>query len=291
MVPAANKTRKSRAVRTRSIIKRLKQSHRNWFMRVKELVLRKLWTPASEYLTEDSQKSAVKRCMYCMPTTVEHEAVRGPVNLRLCGRPDICPFCYGRRAEDLFRRFVRASATLRKTQSKLIVTCRIATYIVPAKKFTEIGWSQENMFDNAGILRRLLTTEIANYKKISRKLARDTEGSAWRIVTNPIDTGWEIQVRQLFITRPRAARPVNRAKKSATIFLQSAKLTDTDAAIDIVGAFVEYPRGLLTSYAELTAAVLHARTGLRLNNATGCLYRRNTKKRIQEEQKFLPDVP
>jgi hypothetical protein len=88
MVPAANKTRKSRAVRTRSIIKRLKQSHRNWFMRVKKLVLRKLWTPASEYLTEDSQKSAVKRCMYCMPTTVEHEAVRGPVNLRLCGRPD-----------------------------------------------------------------------------------------------------------------------------------------------------------------------------------------------------------
>ena len=291
MVPAANKTRKSRAVRTRSIINRLKQAHRNWFMKLKELVLRKLWTPASEYLTDDMQVAAIKRCLYCMPTSVEHTSKRGPVKLRLCGRPDICPFCYGRRAEDFFRRFVRSVNEVRKTQSGLIIVCRIATHVIPAKKFAEIGWSQENVFHNAGILRRALVAEIANYKKIRRNLSKDTAGSAWRVIVNPVDTGWEVQIRQLFITRPRAKRPVNRAKKSATIFLQSAKFENTPEAVDVVGAFVEYPRGLLTSYAELTAAILHARTGLRLHNATGCLYKRNTKKRVKEEQKFLPDVP
>lgn len=291
IVPAANKTRKSRGVRTRTIVKRLEQAHRNWFMRLKELVLRELWTPASEYLTEDIQEAAVKRCLYCPPTSIEHSNKRRTASVRLCGRPCICPFCYAREAEDMFRRLIKAIQQLRKTEDNLIITTRIATYTLSAAKFEEIGWQTENMFDNAGKLRRALVSEMGKYKDIRRKLSRNTSGSAWRIVVNPVDAGWEVQVRQLFITRPRAKRPVNRAKKSSAIFLQSAKLTDIQAAIDVLGAFVEYPRGLLTGYAEITAAVLHARTGLRLSNATGCFYRRNTPRRNTTEQKFLPDVP
>ena len=141
------------------------------------------------------------------------------------------------------------------------------------------------------MLRKLLIKELHNYKKIRRDLSRDTYGSSWLVVVNPIDAAWEIQIRQLFIARPRARKPVSRAKNSSAIFLQSAKITNINQVIDVAGAFVEYPRGLLTSYAELTATALHARTNLRLYNATGCLYRRNTAKKAEKETRILPDVP
>jgi len=181
--------------------------------------------------------------------------------------------------------------SLRKTQRNAIITCRISTRVVAAPNFAQIGWDDEAVFSYASLLRQALLAEIRNYKKIRRDLARKTYGSAWFVIVNPVDAGWELQTRQLFVTKPKAKKPVYRAKNSSSIFLQSAKITDIDAVVDVAGAFVEYPRGLLIGYVELAAAALHARSNLRLYNATGCLYRRNTAKKRKEETKFLPDVP
>lgn len=291
LVPAANKQRNTRAVRTRSLILRARQAHRNWLRRLQELFLRDLWTPASSFLTRDLQLASVQRCLNCRPTSFEYYWTNNIVKLNPCGRFAICPFCYARRAEDLFRRVICATWQLRKTTDKAIVACRIEKYTIQAPNFAESGWDATVVFANIPVLRRAILAEIANYKKIRRQLSRETYGSAWAIVVEPVNDGWEIQIRQLFISRLKARKPVSRAKTRSAIFLQSARITNIDSVINVVGSFVEYPRGLLAGYAELSAAALHARTNLRLTNATGCLYRRNTPQKAQKETNFLPDVP
>lgn len=291
LVPAANKARRFGAVRTRSLIQRAKQAHRNWLSRIHELFTRSLWSPGSSFLSHDLQLVSVMRCLDCRPTLFQYYWRKNKEIINPCGRFAICPFCYARRAEDLFRRVVRAAATLRKTTSKAIITCRTETYVVTAPNFAAAGWDDACLADNALLVRKALIDEIKKYRKIKRELARKTYGSAWAVVVNPVEAGWEIQIRQLFITTPRARKPVSRAKKSSAIFLQSAKISDIEAATNVAGSFMEYPRGLLFSYVELTAAALHARENLRLYNATGCLYRRNTPKKAEKETRILPDVP
>jgi hypothetical protein len=174
----------------------------------------------------------------------------------------------------------------------MIATCRIETYTLTAQEFAERGWDAENVFANARELRYLLKAEHKKYSKIRRQLKQHTAGSLWRVVINPVDTGWEIQIRQFFITRPKSKRPANRPKKSSTLFLQSAKITDFKGVMSALGKFLEYPNGLLFSYVELAAAALNARNNLRLNNATGCLYRRGRGKKVRvEEPPPLPFVP
>jgi hypothetical protein len=217
---------------------------------------------------------------------------RGGKPLKPCGRSSICPFCAARSAEDLYQRVSRAIKKLRKTGKVLIATCRITTYTVAAPDFDALGWTPENVFANARELRYILKLERKKYGKIRRQLKQHTFGSLCRIVINPTDSGWEIQIRQFFITRPKSKRPANRPKKSATLFLQSAKITDFQATMELLGKVVEYPSGFLLSYVELTAAALNARNGLRLNNATGCLYKRGrVKKARPPEPPPLPCVP
>jgi hypothetical protein len=291
LVPAANKTRNSWAVRTRALIKRSRQAHRNWARRLRDLFLRNLWSPASDFLTRDLQLVSVARCLDCRPTIFEYYWPKNKPVIQPCGRFAVCPFCYARRAEDLFRRVIRSVMSVQKTTSKAIITCRIETYVIAAPNFADTGWDDATVFKNVPLVRAALISELGKYKKIKRELARKTYGSAWSVVVNPIDAAWEIQIRQLFITTPKARKPVSRAKKSSAIFLQSAKISDINEVVNIAGSFVQYPRGLLSGYVELAATALHARENLRLYNATGCLYRRNTAKKSKEETRILPDVP
>lgn len=291
LVPAANKVCKFGAVRTRTLIARARQAHRNWRNQLRQLFTRNLWSPGSFFLSRDLQLASVSRCLNCRPTIFKYYWRKNKEIINPCGRFAICPFCYARRAEDLYRRVVRAIVGLQKTTNNAIVTCRIETYAIAAPDFAESGWDDAHLPRNALLVRKALISELLKYRKIKRELARKTYGSAWTVVVNPIDAGWEIQIRQLFITTPRARKPVNRAKKSATIFLHSAKITNVDEAANVAGFFVEYPRGLLLGYTELVAAALHARENLRLYNATGCLYRRNTAKKAEKETRILPDVP
>jgi hypothetical protein len=286
IIPAANIVRVKTL--TPTLIKaRLKRVHKYWFRRVKELVSRDLWVPSPAINSQTVQHASIKRCLYCRPTSITYKWRNNEPNIQLCGRPSICPFCASREAEDLYRRL---SQFIRKRNNKkqaFIATCRIATYFLPARDFAENGWSDESVLSHSKELRLLLQSEIVKYKKIRRQLKTQTIGSLWRVVLNPLNEGWEVQVRQFFITRPNARRPVNRAKKSATIFLQSAKIADFKATMAVLGEFVRYPSGLLLGYVELTAAALNARDKLRLRNGTGCLYKR---KRFKKTEKTTPDA-
>ena len=292
IVPAANNKKLFKSLAPVSIKKRTKRAHVMWFRRVKELVCRELWMPSPRYNNSTTKMASVQRCMYCRPT---HLLYRDCDNdqLSLCGRSNICPFCYARQSEDVYKRVSRAIKQLQKQGRPIIATCRIETYLLKAKDFAQDGWDIDNMYSNAGILRAALAAEIDKHAAIKKALRKHTYGSMWRVVINPVDNGWELQIRQFFITRPKAKRPAKRARKAAAIFLQSAKISDFQATMAALGKFVFYPQGLLTGYAELTAASLHARNGLRLSNATGCLYRKGRVKRAAAQQvtKILPFLP
>ncbi len=293
IIPAVTHKRKFRSLMPASIKRRLWRAHLLWFALIKELACRELWLPSPRYNSLQIKKSSVQRCMYCRPTNLVYYWPKDEVQLRLCGRFSSCPFCAARHAEDLYKRVSRAIKGLQKRGVFAVATCRIETYKVLAKDFEQIGWDINNVYENAGILRNVLQGEQHKYRQLKKQLQAQTFGSLWRVVVNPVDDGWEIQIRQFFITRPKARRPVNRAKKSSAIFLQSAKISDFQATMAALGCFVEYPRGLLASYVELTASVLHARNNLRLSNGTGCLYKRGrvSTPKVEPPPVVIPFIP
>ncbi len=294
IIPAANNKRRFLRLTPSSITKRLWRTHLLWFRRIKELACRELWFPSPRYSSLLVKSASVKRCLHCRPTNLVYRWPNDEPALELCGRSSICPFCAARNAEDLYKRVSRALRDLKKRGINAVATVRITQYFVPAKAFETVGWDIENVYKNAGVIRELLKAEQFKYKQIRRQLQRRTYGSLWRVVVNPVDAGWEIQVRQFFIIRPKARRPVTRARKSdSPIFLQSAPVADFSGVMAVLGCFVKYPGGLLTAYAELTAAVFHARNKLRLSNATGCLYKRGRirKPKVEEVPNFIPYIP
>lgn len=290
IVPAANIQTNPQNPTNELIKKRVQRASRYWFKRVQELANRELWLPTPGYSAIDVQHASVRRCLYCRPSIVTY---RGDIHVKPCGRPEVCPFCAARKAEDMFKRVSRNLRSLKKRQDNVIAVCRIESYPVYAKDFSTRGWDKENVFKNAKWLQEICIAEQRKYKNINRQLKEKTFGSLWRLVIDPTDDGWQIQIRQFFLVRPKAQRPVNRAKKSAAIFLQSAKIESSKDTLDVLGKYVEYPSGLLVSYAELTAAALLAKTGMRLNYATGVLYRKGRvkKPRTFEEARVLPFVP
>jgi hypothetical protein len=294
IIPAASNKRKFARLTPASIRRRLWRAHVLWFRRIKELACRELWFPSPRYSSLFVKSASVKRCLYCRPTNLVYRWADGEPNLKLCGRTSSCPFCAARHAEDLYKRVSRSIRDLSKRGIPAVAVVRVSNYFVSAKAFEDVGWDVANMYKNAGVLREILQTEKAKYKQIRRQLQRRTYGSLWRVVVNPVDAGWEIEVRQFLITRPKAKRPVIRTRKpSAPIFLQSAPVANFSATMALLGRFVLYPSGLLTAYAELTAAVFHARNNLRLSNATGCLYKRGRirKPKVEEAPNFVPFIP
>jgi len=292
ILPAANTRRTPRNFDSKRILSRLAHAHRLWFNRAKDLISRRLWVPTPEFNSLVTQHATIRRCLYCRPTNVVFYWPRGETNLKLCNRKSICPFCAAREAEDLYRRVSKAIRQLRILNVPAKVFYRCATYVVTARNFDGIDWSDTQIADHAAEMRQLLKQERKKYAQIRKDLKKQTLGSFWRVVVNPNAAGWEIQIRQFFITRPKAKRPVNRAKKSAAIFLQSAPANDFKAVMKLLGQFVAYPTGLLTSYAEFAAVFLYARRNLKLIAGTGSLYAKNRKRKsVKEQPPPLPFIP
>lgn len=269
---------------------RLKRVHRIWVNRMRELTIRGLWLPSPEYNADIVKQATVKRCMYCRPTNVVFYWDKNQPKLKLCGRRNICPFCYARESEELYRRVCRAIKRFKQLGIPAKATYRCETYKLTAREFSEQDWDFNQISDHAEELHHLLRNERQAFLQLKPEIKKHTFGSFWRVVVNPIDTGWEIQIRQFFITRPKAKRPSKRAKKSAAIFLQSASLSDSKAVKELLGYFVSYPVGLLLSYAEFAAVVLLARAQLKLFFGTGCLYAK-TRKRKPPPPNTLPFIP
>lgn len=292
ILPAANTRRVLNDFSSARILRRLAHAQRLWFNRAKELISRRLWVPTPAFNSVAAQQATIKRCLYCRPTNVVFYLPRNNDTLRLCNRKSICPFCAARQAEELYRRVSRAVRRYKKQGVKVKVFYRSATYTLTARNFDGIDWGDEQIADHANELRQLLLQERQKYLTLVPALKKHTLGSFWRVAVNPTNAGWEIQVRQFFIARPKAQRPVNRAKKSAAIFLQSAPGNDFQAVMRLLGLFVGQPSGLLVSYAEFTAVFLNARRNVRLFSGTGCLYARERKcGGAKEQPPPLPFIP
>lgn len=287
--PAANYKKRKFAFNTYHVIlAHLKRSYLFWFNRCRELVVNDLWLPTAPDNNATVIRRAVAHCLYCTPTHVVLHKNKKPLPVNPCSQYQICPFCASRVAEDFYRRLMRAMKTLKTSDGRATATYRCEKYLVPAKNFTDMGWSGKDFQANIVKLREVLRVERERYLKISKELSTQTLGALWAVVPYPADNGWVIEVRQFYLTYPQSKRPANRKRNSAELTSESVNIRNTRQVVNLLGNFVTYPASLLTAHVELTAAVLHARRGLRLLNGTGQLYRkgRATKKETDTRSDF-----
>lgn len=289
--PAANYRRTFAFHTFRVVIKHLFRAYKFWFYRCKDMACRDLWLPTPPDNNPTVLHRAVKHCLYCVPTQVLLHKKFVPISVKPCNQYRICPFCASRFAEDVYRRFVRARKAVLELDPDASVTSRVETYRVKARGFTKDGWAAKTAIIGTRELAAVLRHERDKYQKIAKELSVHTYGAFWNVVVFPREMGWQVEVRQLFITPAKSAKPANRKRKSATLNTATAKLRDYDPAIKLLGVLVGYPGELLTGYAELTAASLNARRCLRLFNGTGQLYRKGRTGAPKEEPPLGPSIP
>lgn len=289
--PAANYTRTFGFHTFKILIRHLLRAYRYWFYRCKDMTCRDLWLPSPPDNNATVLHRAVKHCLYCLPTQVLLHKNRVPVKVHPCNQYRICPFCASRFAEDVYRRFMRARETLLDSAPNALVTYRVESFYIPAQHFDANGWTRMTALAQTKKLAGTLRRERAKYLKLAKDLRSVTLGSLWQLVVFPKNCGWTVEIRQLYITTPKSPRPAHRRRKSGALRFQSVKLREYRLALELLGEFVKYPGELLTGYAELTAAALNARRGVRLFNGTGQLYRKGRKKTSRPETAIAPNIP
>jgi len=289
--PAAN-YRRARGVGTfTGTLRYLHRAHRMWFNRCKELVCRDLWLPTTPDNSTAMLHRAVRYCLYCLPSQAQLERKHKVLKVQPCSQNAICPFCASRSAEDIFRRFIRARRFILRISPSAVVTYRVEKFRIPSKGLTEDGWSHSAAMTATRTLAAVLRQEQVRYKRLTKELSVHTLGSLWELIASPDGFGWQIEIRQFFISAPNARRPSSRKHKLSIVVSSSTKLREYQNAVDLLGEYVKYPSTLLTGYAELTAIVLNSRHGLRLCNGTGQLYRVGRKATEKKETRILEDVP
>lgn len=270
LYPASGKRRHQREMEYGFVIRMINKLHWLWFTRVKQLAIYRMWIPGGADATRTSRLLTLRRVMNCRPTSVYFKN-GNTRRIRPCKQHKVCPFCWGRLSSFIYRRIKRRLSCARKTQDDLVLFCRVISYFVPARGFHSAnGFNDEEIRAHARALHAVLTQQKQAYQQLTKALQRKTTGSSWRVVVDPQDAGWNVEVRQLILTRPsKAALPWVKWRGSKTVFFSSAKLEDDTALCELLGRFVEYPAGLLTSYLELTGVYLQAGYSLRLLSGTG----------------------
>lgn len=268
--PASGRRRHAHEMQFGFIVSMVHRLHRLWFNRVKDMVRNQLWLPGSPDATHGSRLTTLRRIMNCRPTAVFFQSGNKGL-IRPCKQYKVCPFCWGRLASFMYRRMRTRIRAAHKTHDDLILACRVSSHYIHAENFTSAsGLSLEEIYAHARVLHKTLSKHRKQYQALVKDLQRKTLGSAWRIVVNPQESGWLIEVRQLLLVRAGKCRlPWAQFRGGKTVFLESVKANDFDATYPLIGRFAEYPDGLLTSYAELTAVYLQAGYSLRTLSGTG----------------------
>lgn len=270
LYPASGKRRHQNEMEYGFVVRMINKLHWLWFTRVKQLAIYQMWVPGGADATRTSRLLTLRRVMNCRPTSVyfKHGNTR---RIRPCKQHKVCPFCWGRLSSFIYRRFKRRLNQARKTHDKLVLSCRVIVYFVSARNFHSArGLSEKEIQTHASGLHAVLKQQQKEYRQLTKMLQRKTIGSSWRVVVNPQDAGWNVEVRQLILARPfKTVLPWVKWRGSKTVFFSSAKLDNDAALCALLGRFVEYPAGLLTSYLELTGVCLQAGYGLRLLSGTG----------------------
>jgi hypothetical protein len=271
-----------------TLSRRLNRFRRLWLWRLQDMATREMWLPTKQRWLSPYDpnfdlkkfKSAYRRCMFCRPSCAHYQSPDGhQVELRPCWRVHICPFCTVNLVTAHYVYVKYVINRLSKHDSNFVGVCRVVRWYVPAPGFNPIrGTDHKQIQEHAQLLRRVLVKQKQNYRQLidSKKLTRSTRGALWRLVVIPDAAGWHIEVRQFFICRPNTRLPVARIRGAKVTYLKSVKLDATRAEFttdffELFGEFCRYPMELLTGYAELTAAYLHAAHGLQLVSGTGLL--------------------
>lgn len=282
-----------------AVIGRTNTIRNQWAIKLKELAVRALWFPTGRGTDPDAPdfdfkkfRLSFQRCLFCRPTYMYFRWKKEAV-FRPCNRSHICPFCYARISSAQYRAVKHKLRAIGRHNSdtKLVVTCRIAARFVPA-----IGWDPGVGcgLDKVRQYERLLWGELQRerdaYSKCVKQLNRNTLGSLWRLCVVPQDNGWLIEARQFFLHAPKTKLPCVRVRNSRVTYMKSVKVSEcyqqpeTDFFY-LFGEFTRYPQQLLAGYDELVAAYLRAVHGMRLLAGTGILRKSGRRLVTQHKRK------
>lgn len=270
LYPASAKKRRDDEMQHHRVVRMIHRLHGLWFRRVKDLIYNQLWKPGDVDATVQTDLWTFRRVMNCRPSCVYFKGGnRG--RLRPCAQHRFCPFCWGRVAAFLYRRFKRRILRAKTQQRDLILHCRVSSHFVPATGFDPAtGLSLEHILANTRILKDIFDRHRAAYQKLTKDLQRKTVGSAWRVVVDPQTTGWNVEARQVVLTTPsRRSPPFVKFSGLKKVFSASVKIDNDEQVYALLGRFMQYPSGLLTSYSELAAVYLQAGYRVRLASGTG----------------------
>jgi hypothetical protein len=189
LYPAAAKKRHDDEMQHIHVIRMVHRLHRLWFMRVKDLIVNQLWKPGAIDATVQTDLWTFRRAMHCRPSCVFFKN-GNQRKLRPCAHYKFCPFCWGRVAAFLYRRFKGRIIRARAQQDNLVLQCRVSSHFLPAAGFDAVmGLSPEDILKCGRALKDIFDAHWAAYRKIQKALQRKTLGSAWRIVVDPQETG------------------------------------------------------------------------------------------------------
>lgn len=194
-------------------------------------------------------------CYSCMPP-----GVRCLPEALICGCPYICPCCWGRAAQNVFRglRNVFGGLPEHYRQDYCLTAFRCEN-IVPQR-----GRRQDAFMSS--VIRAVASAR----KTLVRKL--DLSGSYVSTSLEPRQNGtWAVSVRGLLVSGQTLGRDGLGCVFRGVCRVRSSRAPSVAAIARLVPWALPYPKDLLFAPIERVAAYLRARAGHRLSASYGCL--------------------
>ena len=278
----------------RRVVRRTNTFRRLWSRRLKELLSRQLWRLSSSPEVDPSSPLfelkrfalSYRRALCCRPTYLYYVKSSGQsinYQVRPCWRTRICPFCIARISAAQYRlvkHTVNIWAKKNVSCDSFMVVCRVLREFVPAIGFNAaLGCDQEKIAELARPLKFALRQHKAHYDALvrSKRVARHTIGSMWRVTVDPQIDGWFVETRQFLLCRANLKKlPVVTLPNAAVVYNERLPLVAApkgeefdDAFYPVFGEFCRYHKSLLIAPPELVAAYLHASAGIKLFRGSG----------------------
>lgn len=272
---------------------------RRQILRVGQLYLERLWdlgrhgvwlyqrglSAAPDELEVDRLVRSFTLAACCTPRSVIYNKPR--TWAKACNRSNFCPYCWeatATRQIQVVRQLVN-KLTLSANAAAFTVRARVTSYTVDVSNLggDDLATPQERY---AAIVR--LRAELFVCKQYlqqqHKRMQRNTFGSIWRIVVVPKTSGFELQIRQLWVVATAknfnvVALPCSLA---AVLYDESANVAankswslrkstdDVDTQVyNLAIAFNTYPMQWLTDDIDLVAVYLNATAKTRLLGGTG----------------------
>lgn len=277
--------------RIRSTINRIS---RMWVQRLWDLGHNGLWlyqrglSPNPSELDPDRLIRAFELFADCRSRNVAYmppPAWAKEVVYKPCNRANFCPHCWAAQSARQTQHIKKVinDLLLRDPNAQLHLTTHIAEQFVSS---CGIGGDRlatpEARFDAIVRLRAQIDKCKKHIASQYKYVQRHAIGAVWRIAVIPADTGWKIQIRQLFLT-PVDVEPPRKVmygmrtvlKKVAKIYggftwkqRKSTETMDSHVYARLI-EFNRYPMALLTDDIELVAIYLNATARCRLLGGRG----------------------